>query len=310
MPDVLPKWTKEALCMSQVDPTSLSPSSVAVSRVTPSVIPPWGLVVIAVVSVQIGAAVAKQLFDTAGPTGVVLLRTVLAGLMFVLLLRPKLRRHRTRDYGYVLLYGINISWMMLCFYAAIDRIPLGIAVAVSFIGPLGIAVLGSRRVVDLLWVALAGVGILLLSPITNTNLDPVGMLLSLGSAIMWATYIVLSKQVNRRFESKEALTISMLIAAVATAPVGFSGAVKALTSPALILLSLVVAVLSSAIPFWFEYSALTRLTPRAFGLLVSLEPVMATLIGFVALHEALGWHEVVGIALVTIAVVATARSSA
>ena len=171
--------------MSQLEsPVAAGPAVVARRGV-----PPWALIVIAIVSVQLGAAVAKQLFNTAGPTGVVFLRTFISNLIFMVLFRPALRDFRTRQSGWLVLYGINIAVMMLAFYAAIERIPLGITVAISFAGPLALAVIGSRRRIDLLWAGLAAVGILLLSPIANVTLDPVGVLLSFVSATSWATYI-------------------------------------------------------------------------------------------------------------------------
>jgi len=271
--------------------------------------PPWALVAAAVVSVQVGAAVAKQLFDVAGPVGVVFLRTLLAALMFWVLWRPRLRGHTGRAYALIVLYGINIALMMLSFYASIDRIPLGVAVAIAFAGPLGLAVAGSRRVTDVLWVAMAAVGILLLSPFTNTQLDPLGVVFALCSALLWASFVLLSGRVNRALDGNTALALSMSVAALVALPAGFNGGIKVFADPALIALAFVVALLSSAIPFALEFRALKTMPPRAFGLMVSLEPVVAAMIGFLILREALGWREVAGIVLVTIAAVATARSA-
>jgi inner membrane transporter RhtA len=272
-------------------------------------LPPWALVAAAVVSVQVGAAVAKQLFDVAGPVGVVFLRTLLAAAIFWVLWRPRLRGHTTRAYALMVLYGINIALMMLSFYASIDRIPLGVAVAIAFAGPLGLAVAGSRRVVDVLWVTMAALGILLLSPITNADLDPLGVVFALGSALLWSAFVLLSGRVNRALDGNTALALSMSVAALVALPAGFNSGIKVLADPALIALAVVVAVLSSAIPFALEFRALKTMPPRAFGLMVSLEPVVAAMIGFLVLREALGWREVAGIVLVTIAAVATARST-
>jgi inner membrane transporter RhtA len=289
--------------------SSLSEPVASSSPVATPAIPEWALVVAAVISVQIGAAIAKQLFDAIGPVGVVFLRTLLAGVAFWALWRPGIRGHGRLAYTYVVLYGINILLMMLAFYAAIDRIPLGIAVAIAFAGPLGLAVTGSRRRLDLLWVVMAAIGILLLSPFTNTDLDPLGVLFALSSALLWAAYILLSGRVNRALDGNTALTLSMSIAAVVSLPLGIGSALKVLADPSLLALGLVVALLSSAIPFALEFRALKTMRPRAFGLVVSTEPVVATIIGFVALHEALGLRELIGIILVTIAAVATARSA-
>lgn len=274
-----------------------------------ALVPPWALVIIAVISVQAGAAVAKQLFEAAGPSGVVFLRTLLGGAIFALLWRPRVLGHSRRAYLYMLVYGVDIALMMLSFYAAIDRIPLGIAVAIAFAGPLGLAVLGSRRAIDMVWVALAAAGVLLLSPFTAESLDPVGVLLAAADGVLWAGYIVISKRINRVLDGNTVLPLSMLIAALVALPVGIRGASAVLADPALILISLVVALLSSAVPFGLEFYALKRMQPRAFGLLLSLEPVAAAFMGFVLLHEALGLTEIVGISLVTVAAFATARSA-
>jgi inner membrane transporter RhtA len=294
--------------MSRAEP-SVSAASVSRFQALTGVIPPWLLVVTAIVSVQLGAALAEQLFDTVGPSGVVFLRTLFGAVMFLVLWRPKIRGYQMRDYATILLYGIVISAMMLLFYAAIDRIPLGIAVAIAFAGPLSVAVIGSRRLIDLLWVALAAIGILLLSPLTDASLDPLGLLMAVLSAVSWIAFIVLTKQVGRTFHQNAGLAIGMGVAAVVSLPFGLSGAVKLLTNPSLIALSVVVAVLSSAIPFGLEFRALQQLPSRVYGLLTSIEPVVATIIGFTVLREALGLREVVGILLVTIAAAATARSA-
>jgi inner membrane transporter RhtA len=293
-------------CMSQMN--SPVTEVAATKSFSATGLPPWTWVVVAVMAVQLGAAIAKQLFETVGPTGVVFLRTLLAGGLFVGVWRPRIRGYSKSVYGHIILYGIVIAAMMLSFYAAIDRIPLGITVAIAFAGPLGVAVMGSRKLNDLIWVVLAAIGILLLSPISDVKLDPVGMLLALVSALTWAIYILLSKRVNQLLEGNSALALSMCVAAIVSMPFGINGAVKILSNPSLILLSLIVALLSSAIPFWLEFKALKILSSRVFGLLVSLEPVVATIIGFVVLHEALGVREITGIALVTVAAVATARS--
>ncbi|MBN8621441.1 MAG: EamA family transporter [Anaerolineae bacterium] len=271
-------------------------------------VPPWVLVVIAVTSVQIGAAFAKQLFEVAGPSGVVFLRTFLATVMFLVAWRPKLWGHPTKVYLYALLYAITLTANMLLFYAAINLIPLGVAVAIAFAGPLMLAVAGSRRLLDLVWVVLAGAGIILLSPFANEQLNATGVIIALLTAVAWAAYIILTKRVGGILEGNTMLALAMPIAALITAPFGLSGALNVLAAPNLILISLVVAFFSVTIPFSFEFIAMKRLTPRVFGLLVSLEPVMATVIGFIVLHETLGEREVIGIALVTVAAAATTRA--
>lgn len=267
-------------------------------------LPPWGQMLLAIISVQFGAALATQLFDVAGPHGVVALRTLLGALLFALFWRAPLRGHSRRAYAWMAVFGVNIALMMMVFYFAIDRIPLGVAVAVSFLGPLTVAVIGSRRPLDLLWVVLAAVGILFLSPIASLDIDPTGMLLALGSAACWGGYILISKRVNQLVPGNSALIIGMSVAALVALPVGGAGALQVLLRPELLLLTLAVALLSSTLPFWLEFVAIRRLTPRLFSLLLSLEPVAAALIGWSFLDQILNAGQVVGIVLVTLAAAA------
>jgi inner membrane transporter RhtA len=293
--------------MSQAKSTALSGG--ADVRPASNTIPPWLLVLAAILSVQVGAAFAKGLFEAIGTSGVVLLRTLLGAIIFFALWRPRLRGYDRQTYLLIVLYGIDIAVMMLSFYAAIDRIPLGIAVAIAFAGPLGLAVIGSRRAVDVMWVALAGGGVILLSPITNAELDTLGVLLAVVDAVCWALYIVLTKAVGKRAPGNDTLAMAMGVAALVSLPFGAAGAVKVLTDPGLLLAGVLMALLSSAIPFWLEFKALKLLPPRVFGLLLSLEPVVAVLIGLLMLSEALGEKEIIGIGLVTVAAAATARSA-
>lgn len=295
--------------MTQVDTPVAVNATISRSVKVGRGIPPWALIVIAVISVQFGAAIAKQLFVTAGPTGVVFLRTLIGSVIFLMLWRPVLRDFRKRQAGLIVLYGINIAVMMLVFYAAIERIPLGITVAISFAGPLTLAVIGSRRRIDLMWAGLAAVGILLLSPFANVDLDPVGILLSFVSATSWAMYILLSKRVSQRFPGFSPLGVAMGIATLVALPFGFSGALRVLADPGLLVLTVLVALLSSALPFAFEYQAMRVLRPSVVGVLLALEPVMATVVGFTLLSEALGGRELVGVVMVTVAAVATARGA-
>lgn len=273
-----------------------------------SALPPWALVVTAILSVQFGAAFAKQLFDVAGTSGVVFIRLILTGTLFVALWRPDIRAMSRHVCLWTVLYGLNTGVMMMLFYAAIERIPLGITVAISFVGPLAVAVIGSRRPLDIVWALLAAAGILLLSPFVDVDLDPVGLLLSLACGACWAGYILIGRRVTKLADGNALLGLSLLIAGLAVLPFGAAGALRVLAHPDLIVLALVVAFLSSMIPFALEFNALRRMSSRAFGLLLSLEPVAATLVGFIVLHEALGPRELAGVLLVTVAAGATARS--
>lgn len=274
-----------------------------------SIIQPWMYIVGAIIFIQFGASVAKQLFDEIGFASVVFLRTFLGSLFFLSLARPRFRSYNRRVYLHALFYGATIAANMLIFYAAMERIPLGITVAIAFCGPLVVSVLGSRRPIDFLWIALAALGILLLSPITGTDLDPVGVLLAFICSGAWATYILIAKRASSLLPGNTMLALAMTVAALVAAPFGAVGVVGVLASPSLLLLALLVALFSSIIPFWLEFRGIRHLEPRVFALLMSLEPAAAALMGWVVLHENLGGDQLIGIGMVTIAAIATTRTS-
>jgi inner membrane transporter RhtA len=270
--------------------------------------PPWALVVVAIIAVQLGAVIAKDLFPAIGPAGVVFLRTFLGGIMFLVAFRPQVLGHSARVYVWVLLYALCIAANMLIFYAAIERIPLGITVAIAFMGPLTVSVIGSRRAIDLLWVVVAAVGILLLSPFTDTTLDPVGVGLAFACAAAWGGIIVVSKRAGALLPGNTMVALAMCAAAFMTAPFGAVSSVGVLASPQFIVTAIVVAVLSSFIPFWLEFAALQKLSARVVGLLLSLEPATGAILGWVMLGETLSIEKIIGIALVSIAAAATTRN--
>ncbi len=272
-------------------------------------IPPWSLVVFGIISVQIGAAFAKNLFEVSGTAGVVFIRTLVAAVIFTAIWRPRWRGYSRSVYVYMIAYGAIITMNMLLFYAAISRIPLGVTTAIAFAGPLLVAVLGSRKPMDFVWVALAAVGIILLTPLTNVTLDSVGVLLAFLTAGSWALYIVFTKRVSTLLEGHTVLALSMCMAALVALPFGGLGASKVLADPGLLVQGVLVALMSSAIPFALDFTAMKRLTSRVFGLLASVEPVAAAVIGLIVLHEALGLREVIGIGLVTVAAIATTRGT-
>jgi len=274
-----------------------------------NILPPWALTVIAILSVQTGAAIAKALFEVAGSSGVVFLRTFISALVFLVLVRPRLRGYTMSTYGFIALYGATVTFNMLTFYAAIDRIPLGVAVAISFAGPLAISIMGSRRASDLVWVAVAVVGILLLSPITDAALDPVGVLLAFGCAVAWAAYVLMTKRAGTVLEGNTTLALATCAAALFAAPFGASQAAAVLASPSLVGIAILVALMTLVIPVWLEFIALKQLSPRVFGLLMSLEPAAATVVGWIILHETLGIVQIAGIILVTLAAAATTRTN-
>jgi inner membrane transporter RhtA len=286
-------------------PVAAQPLANSVTRL----IPPWAYVIAGIVSAEVGAGFAKQLFDTVGTSGVVLIRTSVAALLFLILWRPKWRGYRPAEYIQLAFYGAMMATMMLAFYAAISRIPLGIAVACSFLGPLGLALVTSRKIIDLIWVGAALIGIVLISPLTNTTLDLVGLMFALLSGAAWAAFMLLSGPITRKFPHNAGLALAMSIAALTALPFGASGVLNIVGSVSLIAQGVFVALLSSALPFAMQYHALKQLPARVYGILSSLEPVAAALVGFILLHEALEAKEIVGIGLVTMAAVMTTRSS-
>jgi inner membrane transporter RhtA len=259
-----------------------------------------GLVIGAVASIQLGAAVATTLFDELGPTGAVLLRTGFAAVILVAVWRPELPRRASEPLRDAVLLGVALAAMNLSFYAALDRIPLGIAVTLEFTGPFAVAVAGSRRASDLLWVGLAAVGILLLSPLRG-SLDSLGAAFALVAGACWAAYIVLTARVGRAFRGGRGLALAMGVAAIVLLPVGVAGAGQELARPGPLAVGLAVAVLSSAIPYSLELEALRRIRRGTFGVLMSLEPAVAALVGLAVLGQGLRPTEVVAIALVVAA---------
>jgi inner membrane transporter RhtA len=259
------------------------------------------LVLSGIVSVQVGAAFATTLFDELGPGGTVFLRIAFAAVLLLAIWRPPLRLGDAAARRDVVLLGLVLAGMNLSFYLALDRIPLGIAVTLEFVGPLGVAIAGSRRRLDLLWVGLAAVGILLLSPVPGSDLDAFGVVMALVAGSFWAGYILLTARVGRALPGGGGLAIAMTVAAVAVVPVGLAEGGDALLDAELLAIGLAVAVLSSALPYSVELEALRRLPENTFGVLMSLEPAVAATVGFVGLDQDLAAREVVAIGLVLVA---------
>ena len=266
--------------------------------------PPTALVVFPIISVQLGAAIAKSLFDSLGPGGTVFLRIAFAALVLFLLVRPKLGGHDRAGYLVAGLFGLVLAGMNFSIYLAFDRIPLGVAVTLEFVGPLGVAIAGSRRALDLLWVVLAAAGILLLAPLGvlgGMDLDPVGVAFALLAGCLWASYILLSARTGSAFSGGTGLVIALCVGTLVLFPFGIAGAGPALLDPKLLLAGFGVAMLSSAIPYSLELEALRKLPARVFGVLMSLEPAVAALAGLVVLGERLEMRAVAAILFVTIA---------
>jgi inner membrane transporter RhtA len=259
------------------------------------------LVVAAVTSLQFGAGFAVTLFDELGPAGAACLRLVIAAVILLAVWRPRLRGRTLREIRLAGAYGMTLGVMNLCIYEAMDRIPLGIAITIEFWGPLAVAVLGSRRPLDLLWVGLAAVGIVLLADLGSGSLDTGGVLFAAAAGGLWAIYILLAARVGQVFPGGSGLALAMIFGAIVTLPAGIVAAGDALLAPALIAAATVVAIASSVIPYSFELEALRLLPARVFGVLMSLEPAVAALAGLIVLGQSLGAREWLAIALVAAA---------
>ncbi|HEX7279879.1 MAG TPA: EamA family transporter [Solirubrobacterales bacterium] len=264
-----------------------------------------------IVSVQGGAALATTLFDEVGAAGAVLLRALFGALVLLALTRGAplaMREWRHRD---VVGLGVSVAAVNLLFYAALERLPLGITVTLEFVGPLGVAVFGSRRPRDLLWVALAAVGIVLLSDLGGGDeVDPLGVALALGAGFFWAAYIVQSARVGRLGPGMGGATMAAVISAVLVAPLGLAHGGDELLDPAVLAVGLAIGILSTAIPYVAEIEALRHLPRATFGVLMSLEPAVAAAIGFLALSQGLDPAEVIAIGLVVLASAGALRSAA
>jgi inner membrane transporter RhtA len=246
------------------------------------------LLVVAMVSIQIGAATAKQLFPVVGSTGATALRLLFAALILCAVLRPWRLRMTPAVWRSILIYGVAVAGMNGLFYAALRTVPLGIAIALEFTGPLLVAMLSSRRVVDFLWIGLAIGGLLLLLPLglTSTGVDPLGALLALGTGACWALYIVFGQKAGAE-HGVQMTAVGVVIAAACALPFGIAQAGAALFTPDIIPFAVAVAVLSTALPYSLEMVALGRLPTKTFGTLMSLEPAIGALAGLVLLGERL-----------------------
>jgi inner membrane transporter RhtA len=258
------------------------------------------LVIGAVVSVQFGSAIATTLFDQVGPAGAVLYRLLFAAILLLAIWRPVLMEAGREGLVLVIAFGVTLAAMNLSFYESLDRIDLGIAVTLEFVGPLLVALLGSRRALDLVWVACAAIGVLLLiRPSGSANAAGIGFALLAGG--FWGTYILLSARVGQAFSGGRGLALAMGVAAALMVVPGTAAAGGDLLDPGAAAVGAATAVLSSVIPYSLELEALRRIAVGTFGVLMSLEPAVAALIGLVALDQGLAAIEVLGIALVVVA---------
>ncbi|HET9676634.1 MAG TPA: EamA family transporter [Solirubrobacterales bacterium] len=269
------------------------------------------LVLGSIVAVQCGSALATGLFDSVGPAGAVLLRAGFGAAALLVLMRGQLSRLRGWPHRDVWLLGVSVAAVNLFFYAALDRLPLGITVTLEFVGPLGVALLGSRRPRDLLWALLAGAGIVLLSGGTGgQGVDALGVALALTAGFFWGAYILQSAKVGALEPGIRGATLAAVISTAIVAPLGIAQGGTELLTPSHLLIGAAVGILSTAIPYTFEMEALRCLPQAVFGVLMSLEPAVAAAIGFVALSQDLSAREIAAIAFVVIASAGALRTAA
>jgi len=264
-------------------------------------IPPIPAVLLSIISVQCGAAIAKGLFPQIGAAATASLRIGLSAIILMIAFRPNLSKLNFKQWKYVILYGICLGTMNMIFYMAIARIPVGLGVTLEFVGPLLLAIFGSKKAVDFLWVILAATGIALIAPWTNTGLDIIGVLLALLAGVFWAGYIILGGRISKIMKGGDAVAIGMIFATIVILPFGIFGGGLGQLNPKLLGLGAALALLSSAIPFTLEMRALKQLPARTFSILMSLEPAMASLAALVFLNEYLSLKECFAVAFVVIA---------
>jgi inner membrane transporter RhtA len=269
-------------------------------------LPPQVLLLGGIASVQFGAAFANKLFDRAGPAGVVLLRLVLAAALLLIVARPSLRGRTRSDWLAVGAFGLILGTMNWSFYEALDRLPIGVTVTIEFTGPLAVAVFGSRRLLDLVWAGLAAGGVVLLALRGDRHgITAVGVVLALCAGACWAAYILISKRVGKSFRTLDGLAIAMSIGALVPLPAGLIEGGSQLWQPGVVGAGLAVAVLSSIVPYSLELVALRRLSAAAFGLLMSLEPAVAALVGVLVLDQSVTLILGASVVMVVVASVGT-----
>jgi len=266
------------------------------------------LVLVAITSLQFGAALAGTIFDETGPAGTALLRALFAALILVAIWRPRPSAYSASDLRLVALFGLVLGAMNLCIYESFSRIPLGVAVTIEFAGPLGIAVALSRRRLDLACAALAAVGIVLLADPGSGSVDVLGVVFALIAAACWAVYILVAQAAGRVFTGGRGVALAMSVAVLVPLIPGIAGAGSELLKPQWLAIGCAVALLSSVLPYSLETEALRRLPANVFGVLMSLEPGVAALAGFAVLGQDLRARDVVAIALVVAASIGVTRA--
>lgn len=268
--------------------------------------PVW-LVVGAIISVQVGAAFAKSLFELAPPTAVAWLRMAVAAVVLMLVARPRLTGRTWAEWRVVIGYGIALATMNWAIYMSFSRIPIGLAVTIEFLGPLVVALLGSRRWLDLVWVAFAGIGVALLG-VFPVTVDWIGIGFALLAATGWGFYIVLGRRTGVSWSGVTGVSVGAMLGALIFLVPGVLSGGSALLQPKVLLLGAAVGILSSVIPYGLEMVALRSISPGIFGILMSLEPAVAALAALVILGEQLSWVEIVAMGCVIVASAGATRT--
>lgn len=264
-------------------------------------VPAQVLVLISIISVQVGAAIGRSVFDEIGAAGVTLLRVGIAAVVLLVALRPALRSWSRASWRAAIVLGVTMAAMNLTFYLSLRTVPLGVAVTVEFLGPLALALVQTRRIADLLWVVLAGAGVALLGLDSASDIPVSGLLLAGLAGVFWAGYILASAHLGQTLPGMDGLAISLVVASLLVLPFGFEGAVRALDDPVVLATAAAVAILSSVIPYGLELEALRRIPTRVFGILMSMEPAAGALAGWIVLSQALSARELLAMLLVSLA---------
>lgn len=267
-----------------------------------SILFPVGLLLIAMASIQSGASLAKSMFPVVGAQGTTTLRLIFASVIMLILLRPWRAKFTASTLRTVIVYGMALGGMNLLFYMSLNTVPLGIAVALEFTGPLAVAIYASRRAMDFLWIGLAVIGLLLLIPTgdSRSGIDLVGAAYALGAGVCWAVYILFGQKAGAD-NGIQTAALGVMIAALFVAPVGIVHAGATLLTPSLIPVAIGVAILSTVVPYTLEMVALTRIPARTFGTLMSMEPAFGALSGLLFLHEYLDLAQWLAIACIILA---------
>jgi inner membrane transporter RhtA len=309
--------------MTAAPATTLAPTPAASSAVAaesaargrgPSTLPATLMVLGSCTSLQVGAALATHLFPSTGALGATLLRLGLAAGLLLAVSRPRIRTWTRAQWRAVLLFAVTLAGMNGFFYAAIARIPLGVAVTIEFLGPLALSVVLSRRVRELGWVLLALLGVAALGWTGESgsggSLDPVGIVFVLVAAGFWALYILAGARASAAVPGRGGLAVAMAAAAIVLAPAGIHGAAHVLGHPSLLPVALGTALMASVVPYSLEFAALRRLPKRTFGVLLSLEPAVATLAGWLVLSQSVGPLAILAILAVIAASIGSTLASA